>query len=931
VKFLIIAIVFGFILPLSVYAQSDEVQISIFEIDGMFFPTSQFGMTPAHEPYCASDHYHIIFGTTIDGEEVYIGDPDPNGCGTITIHDSVSVHITSTIISHWESITGLDIITGEPISDSNGTATDDEGNEPVVHVGATTTTYPTIETRTGYAIVLDEGCIKFVGTGKPGQTVHVFINEGGVFNFNSVGFVSTTVDENGNWKIVFKPCLEDGYYDVTVVYASEDGSEESTTDLPIIVDTGSGVSITIGETESEYLHPDDGDDPRDTDPPTIYGEEIDTTVKKYFFAAATTPSHSWVELWDGADVSKRGLWAAGHKGSTPGPYLVHAGEKIDKNDTPPVPEAAGLLGTILTGGNGIIKNEGVTARGTAWIGFEITEKEYNKLVDYINNASTEYSVVGRNCVDFVIEVAEQIGISLPSATEGTKAGWIYSDPEAFEINIKKTSATDNGRNEHIGDWRSGPKWIKEQLESSSTSSSTSGGSSDSGGTSSSSSFLGSTKFSSTEAYSFFENTKGVSDASFDLKIALKELSISNLGDIPIYSIELQNLDDSSIGAIVEDWKSTKLSSGNTLLSTDNAPINPGQNLKLDLDISSDTVSILWRLSDETSSLGFGMVSENAQTFEQTFRPDSLDTVFENLDPSSKFSKTENGYLIINNGKFDISNPSEKIISFHGTAGKPSTSSGMFVTIFKSDELVFETTVAIIDGKFDDKITIKDSWESGNYMIYGTFLEQEIGRISFRIINSEDTTSTDSNTSLDSNSSVTNRYVLPEYLKTTQIPITGKVTEYLRGTPVEINIMKPDGTAESIGALVKMSGEYSAMFSINDKSIPGIYNIEIKYDGNILEIFSIELISEQVPDWIKNNAGWWSENLIDDDSFVLGIQFLIKEDILKISGTPNVNSSTNEIPDWIKNNAGWWADGKISEGAFVNGIKYLIENGIIVIN
>ena len=73
-KFLIIAIVFGFILPLSVYAQSDEVQISIFEIDGMFFPTSQFGMTPAHEPYCDSDHYHILFGTTIDGEEVYIGD-----------------------------------------------------------------------------------------------------------------------------------------------------------------------------------------------------------------------------------------------------------------------------------------------------------------------------------------------------------------------------------------------------------------------------------------------------------------------------------------------------------------------------------------------------------------------------------------------------------------------------------------------------------------------------------------------------------------------------------------------------------------------------------------------------------------------------------------------------------------------------------------
>ena len=37
-----------------------------------------------------------------------------------------------------------------------------------------------------------------------------------------------------------------------------------------------------------------------------------------------------------------------------------------------------------------------------------------------------------------------------------------------------------------------------------------------------------------------------------------------------------------------------------------------------------------------------------------------------------------------------------------------------------------------------------------------------------------------------------------------------------------------------------------------------------------------------------------------------------------------------IPDWIKNNAGWWADGQIPDSAFVNGIKFLIENGIMEI-
>ena len=37
----------------------------------------------------------------------------------------------------------------------------------------------------------------------------------------------------------------------------------------------------------------------------------------------------------------------------------------------------------------------------------------------------------------------------------------------------------------------------------------------------------------------------------------------------------------------------------------------------------------------------------------------------------------------------------------------------------------------------------------------------------------------------------------------------------------------------------------------------------------------------IPDWIKNNAGWWADGSIDDASFIQGIQFLIKEGILKI--------------------------------------------------
>ena len=38
----------------------------------------------------------------------------------------------------------------------------------------------------------------------------------------------------------------------------------------------------------------------------------------------------------------------------------------------------------------------------------------------------------------------------------------------------------------------------------------------------------------------------------------------------------------------------------------------------------------------------------------------------------------------------------------------------------------------------------------------------------------------------------------------------------------------------------------------------------------------------IPDWIKNNAGWWADGTVDDTTFLNGIEFLIESDIIKIS-------------------------------------------------
>jgi len=40
-------------------------------------------------------------------------------------------------------------------------------------------------------------------------------------------------------------------------------------------------------------------------------------------------------------------------------------------------------------------------------------------------------------------------------------------------------------------------------------------------------------------------------------------------------------------------------------------------------------------------------------------------------------------------------------------------------------------------------------------------------------------------------------------------------------------------------------------------------------------------AQQIPDWIKNNAKWWSSSQISDHDFAKGLEFLVNENIIKI--------------------------------------------------
>ena len=87
----------------------------------------------------------------------------------------------------------------------------------------------------------------------------------------------------------------------------------------------------------------------------------------------------------------------------------------------------------------------------------------------------------------------------------------------------------------------------------------------------------------------------------------------------------------------------------------------------------------------------------------------------------------------------------------------------------------------------------------------------------------------------------------------------------------------------------------------------------------------------IPDWVKNNAGWWSTGDIADADFASGIKFLIENGIMKVDPPASTNLSSGSIPDWVRNNAGWWSEGKISDDDFLSGVYFMIQNGIIIIH
>ena len=162
----------------------------------------------------------------------------------------------------------------------------------------------------------------------------------------------------------------------------------------------------------------------------------------------------------------------------------------------------------------------------------------------------------------------------------------------------------------------------------------------------------------------------------------------------------------------------------------------------------------------------------------------------------------------------------------------------------------------------------------------------------------------------------------------EIILSGSLDNPRRGIPLAVTIVSPDGITQNFAATLTSAGSYKSVISVDEHTLSGVYQIQLSYNNSHVKTLSFVVSDTTIPDWVKNNAKWWSSGTVPDSEFISGIKYLIQEGLVTIFPGTSISVSEQEVPDWVKNNAKWWSDDQISDEDFAMSIQYLIEKGII---
>ncbi len=126
------------------------------------------------------------------------------------------------------------------------------------------------------------------------------------------------------------------------------------------------------------------------------------------------------------------------------------------------------------------------------------------------------------------------------------------------------------------------------------------------------------------------------------------------------------------------------------------------------------------------------------------------------------------------------------------------------------------------------------------------------------------------------------------------------------------------------------------------------NVAIGYSQEGTDEYEQDLSTKTImPDWFKNNAKWWKEDLISDTDMINALENLMIQEIIPLdkfvksfSGLEHqadVDSSDSDeivlntkpqIPSYQKDVFGFWGEGMISDNEIINSIAHLMSKGII---
>ncbi len=295
------------------------------------------------------------------------------------------------------------------------------------------------------------------------------------------------------------------------------------------------------------------------------------------------------------------------------------------------------------------------------------------------------------------------------------------------------------------------------------------------------------------------------------------------------------------------------------------------------------------------------------------------------------SSTEYGSLNIDQDSVSILESEITIIQISGTVIDYNSGQYIIIEITKPDNSSIEIkTQADNKGIFSTPIILDSNWIVGNYQLLATYLNDEIGSASFSI-----TSVSIQNIPVFSNMGsleIDSEEITITGNKKSTVEVNGNIKDYMRGEPITLKIIHPDGLISDVTITGKSNGEFTAHVSIEENWKSGSFSIIASYDEKDFGKVNFQLNKIQIPEFFKNVASWWSDGLIEDFEFVDGIEYLINEGIIKI---PNLSKNTsgveNTVPDWVRQNIGWWSNGLTSDTELVNSIQYLVEKGIIQVN